>query len=522
MSKATSQEGFEPSLGHNLTNIFSSQQYQHRHIHADGPPPSYDATMSLPRTLPSTPGQRLDLDMSRVDPILASAYKNQTENCLLRLVDPLLIKIMGYLDRDDIYRLRHVSRDFLRLFHHAAFQEHHRKADIHSTGNFKLWAEPQGLPEDVQDTRARMHDTIPLCHRCLSWRKDRGYATDRDVLKDIHFFFCAGCKMKHRAFYFSPEQRHKSNDHQRICKGRERRLSACQHFSISWDLVQRLASAPPLGQNGLVCHHEDHRNTSCEHVRNDRNESCESEYPRLVVFGSRGGVGELELELSIATHFEFQAKYTTRQMSSVAFRNLISKQVRPRLQLDSFRWTPLKWHADLPLMLFDPNLCSCLDWGLSSLPPQSSSHRKPGVRDFEWNLCLNPARGWRWRGSGEPSCKFFTGANEYFCENTDRCAGFCHTKRLPSDMRDSKFCSYYKCQSDNKFLLLKQKVKVRLRGPSDIWWFYMVRQDQEQEYVEDEEMRSVLWCPDKGCRLHMEWMEFKYLTGGLKLDHHAK
>jgi hypothetical protein len=80
---------------------------------------------------------------------------------------------------------------------------------------------------------------------------------------------------------------------------------------------------------------------------------------------------------------------------------------------------------------------------------------------------------------------------------------------------------YQACQDDSGCLILNQTVEHTLQSPSDRWWLKCLAYPDER-YQDDEEMQSIMWCPQKGCRLnHQGQMESKYQTNKHKINHHS-
>lgn len=271
-------------------NVASSSR---RH---DPPPPYEDAIASSQR--PREPARVLNID--GMNPLVAAAYKNQMLSPLIRLPDALIIAIMQRADIDDILRLRHVSRDFMRLFSQPAFQKYHlldAPGDNSRKHLARIWATPQ------QHYTRQSRST--LCDSCIAFRKQKGYNSNKELLQAVPFFRCAGCKMEHRAFYFSAQQRHESSDAERLCLSHEGSISLCNHKSITWDLAQRLADNPS-GKNMLRCNDDHHRISPCRHVRNETSKICrDDEQPRIVFY--RDKEQNLCFRLSVTAHIPFKS-----------------------------------------------------------------------------------------------------------------------------------------------------------------------------------------------------------------------
>ncbi|KAH7014849.1 hypothetical protein EDB80DRAFT_678816 [Ilyonectria destructans] len=464
-------------------------------------PPSYqDAVASA---------QRLDGDhhiekavspvtTDGMDPIVASAYWNQTRSPLVRLPDALIVTIMERLDLHDILRLRHVSRDFMRLFSQSkAFWKYHlTDAHNHEKRTFlaRIWATPvDRFPEQ----HLRSYIFAPVCDSCINFRKHKGYGSDRELLQAVPFIYCAGCKMEHRAFYFSAQQRHESNDDERLCRGREGCITLCEHVSITWDSAQRLADAPS-GQNMVQCDNGHHTVSPCQHIRDGTSKLCHhNDKPRFKFY--RDEEQKVCFDMSITTHLPFKPQGLEQgsKVSSTAFRGSIAKLVDKRLSHSSFRWLASNIDAWDVVRCFDPNICSCLDWGQPILPHKSDTQTATTTGKFDWKLCPNPQRPWRLRPDlGSPT---FTGTSEFQREHQDRCAGFTHN--FHRDFQGfSMSWDYTRCSEDEGFLVFTQTVRSCASSPLDYGWEWFVN-DESYGLIQDDEMHGISWCRQSDCCL---------------------
>lgn len=478
-------------------------------------PPSYqDAVAS---------GQRLNADhqikegverlitKDGIDPLVASAYWNQTRSPLVRLPDALIVTIMERLDIHDILRLRHVSRDFMRLFsqsksfwkYHLTDAQNNRKR----THLARVWATPlDHCPAKHLQSLA----SASFCGSCTALRRRKGYGSDRELLEDVPFLYCAGCKMEHRAFYFSARQRHESNDDERLCRGREGCVSLCEHVSVTWDFAQRLADAQPSGHM-VCCQYEHHTVSQCQHVKNETSKlCCHDDKPRIRFY--RDDKQKLCYDISISTHVPFKPQGAEQgyKVSSKAFRDSIAKLVRKRLPLPSFQWAPSNYKNHDVFACFDPNICSCLDWG--TVPGSATT-----ADNFKWKLCPNPQRPWRLRPDSGSST--FTGRNEFQRTPEDRCAGFTHN--VHQDLGDYSFdWDFERCSEDKDFLVFTQTVRSSASSPHDYGWSWFIN-DRSFNLWQDSEMRGISWCSEPTC---LHWgsksIESKFRDGDNPGLHH--
>ncbi|KAH7368733.1 hypothetical protein B0T11DRAFT_277549 [Plectosphaerella cucumerina] len=395
---------------------------------------------------------------------------------------------MERLDTDDILRLRHTSRIFMRLFSQSR-EFRHLHLTTHEDKNrrqqlARVWAVPRKSIYISKDGRGRLP---PLCDTCESIKKDKNRKND------VPFLYCSGCRAEHQAFYFSLQQRRGSNDDERICLGREHSFSLCQHISVTWDALNRLADRSD--GNTIICNNTQHTDASgCSHVRRDGPESacCHDDKPQLKAW--RDNV-DILLEISAPSHVPFRPTSSKNgRVSSLSFRKHVLWTLLRYLghtKGSGVFWSSMchveqgeqrKWDFLKP---FDPNICSCLDWGApASLGPP----------EMEWRLSPNPTRPWRERVGSD----FYTGADEFRRKSDDRCAGFEHRLEWNSARHKAVWhLDWHKCGAGDDFLVLKQTVVMRMRSPTDFGWLSAIRVPRTTEV--DEEMRGIAWCSDKDC-----------------------
>lgn len=180
-------------------------------------------------------------------------------------------------------------------------------------------------------------------------------------------------------------------------------------------------------------------------------------------------------------------------MSSTAFRRSIEKLVLNRFSTSE--WTPTTQLGNAVMKCFDPNVCSCLDWGQPTSKRKSDAQKAATSDPFEWKLCPNPVRPWRLRPNFDSVA--FTGKGEFRREPQDRCAGFSHDFHL-NGLAGPWDLEFKKCPEDDKFLVVTQTVRSCVRSPHDFSWTYFAR-SKCHKLTQDEEMRGISWCSQRHC-----------------------
>jgi len=445
----------------------------------------------------------LEIYQGTIHYMLEANRKNQSTNALLGLPDTVLVAIMQNLDLDDILQLRHTSRDFLRLFSQSKeFRKYHLtdKIDRHRrTQLARVWATPLKLIRHVRDDG--------LCQSCTDFRRRKCSSDNRGYLNDIPFIYCSGCKREHRAFYFSPEQRHGSNDDERLCINREKRATLCEHVSVTWDSANRLADRPP-GEDMIRCHDPQHTaHSHCDHVRDGTPTNCSHDDQPYILFW-RDGNKKLHYLIGATIHVPFLRK---EHQEGGGFTDEIEDLIRCGLPHESSPWAITSYGDSYSAFLspFDPNICSCLDWT-----------RDQNDDVLTWKLSPNPHKPWRKRATS--ASNIYAGKDENRCNEGDRCAGFAHcTSHSTPGVGGKLYLNYCNCPADHETLVLEQRVHGSASSPMDPGWAWLINRYSSVR-SQDEEMRGISWCSDMSCC----WKQLRETDEGLyvpfQVDFHDK
>jgi F-box associated protein len=321
-----------------------------------GVPPSYQE---------SCPG------LGKVDFCVTAAWQNHRHSRLLGLSDELLVAIMERLDEDDVLRLRHTSRTFMRLFsssYHETFHDLHLGAhddDARRLHLARVWAAPR-TPIFTPYEGPRY--CFLECFSCKSARKNNYISAEAQMARSMPFLYCSGCQKEHRAFYFSLRQRRESNKEDRICLGRERPLLLCSHVRLTWDSISRLTDRPP-GENMVICNHKQHIGASdSRHVGKPAQASSvcpHDDRPKLKAW--RSSTADLCLEISATIHVWLgsPSRRNNHRAKSMRLRHRMLKKFNKYFGRETCRMTRPPWALVWDprnvwgyMAPFDPNLCS--------------------------------------------------------------------------------------------------------------------------------------------------------------------
>lgn len=399
------------------------------------------------------------------------AYHNQTTT-LARLPDKLLVKTMLLLDLDDILRLRHTSRDFMRLFSEVPeFRSYQVEDKLHPKRSAaRVWATPiSSFPNQAATLFGGK-----LCRSCSA--KRQGDYFGYRLVESMPWFYCSGCKSRHRAMHFSALQRQHKTDSDRICIGRECRLVICSHLSFSWDQVSVWARSQKEPIH-FICNDRSHcKDTRCvsKRCRKDARPkvtlSCDSE-------------GNICLKITRSWHLSFISPAAATKMKAGSFADEIFKSQLAENVLVEDLIPSHRFKAALPMKAFDPNICSCLDWETEDL----EKIRRPLARDFKWALTPNSYRPWR------EHCQMPDGylGGRYNCFG-NRCLGMRHGFTLDFAGKTASI-DFLRCMGDDTKLILEEVMTCSATSPCDPGWADLV--DVNSCFLGlDEEMRGISWC----------------------------
>lgn len=278
-----------------------------------------------------------------MDPLVARTWANLTTSPLLRLPDELLIPIMKHVKFHDLLRLRMVSRQFLYLFSSPSFRWAHERP----------WVRDVWMPADSERReryKFRMETLKHMyCQKCLAIRNSawRGARTP-----ELRFVHCSGCGSDHHARLFSAAQL-RAKPSERICIGREGKLSLCEHFSLSYEQLQSHLEGWDGTPNTeiLSCHHP------CHDMSKDELSLIRRDEPAAWFVKSNMARKNVPcLRLISTSHFKL-GNGSARPSAQAFRRGLHALQDQ-----SPSPWYPLHHPQVTPLRGVDPNCCSCLTY----------------------------------------------------------------------------------------------------------------------------------------------------------------
>ncbi|OAA78865.1 Cyclin-like F-box [Akanthomyces lecanii RCEF 1005] len=439
------------------------------------PPPAYQEEYTTPEpSVPSGPSWKQ----------LHSAPRENFKNSpFLRMPEPLIAKIMtDYCGKEDILRLRHTSRTFMRIF-----SEKHDFQPLWLAGDddedlSHVWTAPNcTYPEQ----------TPKLCSSCFEINRDR----DPEVPdSDDHQLWCRACKDFHSELHFSHLQRGEL-ERERTCIGREGHVRLCSHYSLSWGQVRGLAKQV---KKGIACVHDGSKDghsfssgSSCSSPscqNNNRRADCDHVN---CVYQNATGVeveqtrdGAYALRFTTLSHIPFGRGSAGEKPSWFSvYKAIHDALTNPK---DEQTFVPARVFAGCdPMRVFDPNHCSCLDWHVAE-----SERKGCGPRGgFKW-LLSDPDCG-QWRDNAEED--EFPGAQWNETDpDTDRCVGARHGFNVKVGRREISI-DFLQCADDGNMLVLQQVTTMVVEGPTDPAWEDLIDGHSIMRRC-DTEMLGTTWC----------------------------
>lgn len=373
---------------------------------------------------------------------------------------------MTTLSIDDLLRLRHTSRIFMRIFsENNAFKKYHLTIE-HDRERYlntmRIWATPIASFYN----QAISFYGGNLCSRCSEVR--RGDVLGLGILQNMPFLYCARCNKKHREIHFSLLQRKETDDSERICVGHEGRLYICDHWALSFHQLQAIARQSTGEATILSCSDSQHGlgRPECQHqlCQYDNN-------PTAKVY--RHPDQRLRLELSVSAHISI----TRLPSGTISAHHLRMELETMRSETWQCDWLPIEaFDAADVMRAFDPNICSCLEWGTSG----------PETRHLALPLCKDPYKEWR------ETCP----PNGY-TSLRGRCAGFRHGFDLHYFEKHVKV-DVMSCRDRDDLLVVKQTICCVVDHASSVGWHKFLVLDK-RPMIAGNELRGLTWCDQDEC-----------------------
>jgi len=440
-----------------------------------------------------------------MQPALLSPSITMTHQ-LLDLPEEILLPIMKQMDPTSLQCLRRTSRIFLRLFSDRTFRHwHYDPTGLPPTAPRFPWL--RGNPEFEKLAYDKLFRYLlqedKKQKQCMSCRITQAESLRKGLNLVSEYLFCRACLVDHPVALFSPSQRENQAPSQkgRTCIGHKGYVRLCQHKVITWKMVsaaKRMLSEykRPDGTEPTVmlgeCRHPGH--LPGHHSLPDKLNHHPIALLKLV---ARCVV----LDMTWIGHLNLPSCHGTDK--GVSAEEMASHLHELRGGAAEFL-VPQAHPGPLPEMrCFDPNNCSCLDFG-DKYPPNAwwSLHpSRQSAGDSDTNTCCRVAPSLRLippshgAGGGRRLHSTKTVLGEAFgarngwkvevenCNDGQCCLGFKYSRRVS--------CTGYDFPT--------------WRTPISSW-FEALDPDSYQLRA-DQDTKGTLWCLDASCTNYLLYSE---------------
>lgn len=377
------------------------------------------------------------------DGFAQNARNNQYESALLRLPEDTLLKLMRAMPLDQVLRLRHTSRVFMRLFHlEPSFRKYHlRKEQNEAAYTFmtRIWTAPRLCFENQTTSWVE-----PMCPGCITLRGCHPYRSDTSEISQL---YCTGCQQRHVTSHFSVRQR-REIDSERLCRAHERACTLYDDMSLNLQQIKWLSLEGKTMM--LLSQATENLRALCEAPRCARL-NC----PTIRIYKD-DKPEYINIDIVMFSHIRI-----VRLPSGKICGKSLRHELRRSGESGSHRpWMPIfdLAHGDV-LRAFDPNVCDCINW-FGSVPRMSFSDDRHAN-----HLALRPAAAIPWRKPLKMG---------QYTSTEGRCAFMRHGYRI-----DNKcflcFVDIVPCESSTDIIVIKQKMRisVNLNHPTDGLRFFL-------------------------------------------------
>lgn len=393
----------------------------------------------------------------KINPFTTRSFINQTDTRLLSLPDEALIPVLTFLPPQDLIKLRHVSREFLRLFDKCdKFKKYH------DNSRSTVWATPD---PSLYFSGQSVDRLLPLCKHCRAVRGNDPLG--RGLLSSLPLLYCSRCKKKHRSMHFSQRQRNIADDRERVCLGHEGAICIDKVLFVSWTQAVSSSQNPSLNQiryspaTGQTNYHPNCRFKSITEIQFDRLDD-----------------NNIEMRVSKVLHFPFK-RDTSGKVNASAFLETLEIIGGKTKKFES----PLDYLCLCPTTLlraFDPNVCDCLDWEDGEKKFNSWTRRQ-----FIFKRAPKPLVNGRPHLPGG-----YVGAH-------GRCMGRQHGFSSKHAMGEYEV-DIFECPDKPDLLVFQAVYTTTFKDASDLGWrgnLHALTYHLEL----DSEMHGVTWCSEIGC-----------------------
>ncbi|KAM7185265.1 hypothetical protein V8F33_012494 [Rhypophila sp. PSN 637] len=316
--------------------------------------------------------------------------------------------------------------------------------------------------------------------------------------------WCSGCNEKHALILFSATQR-RMPDHERICIRREGRIRLCSHEAVSWEDIHRTSrtfedSQPRFCDNLMwrSCTHQSHHSPEINLWRSLR------VIPRVSIFKRLSGPLDISISWSSPV-FDLDPNDPDLLITRQDIREHLDSQTTPTLFEHSL--CPHVAVNDGQLLLpFEPNQCVCFDQEPVSETSEclgqchDCGHKSLCI-DYTCCRCLAVKSGHAHRQGNfmrieDPGHQDWETSSNKKMKTTFRTFDpwlISHVLQFTQCLGRYSWNRY-----GRSVFLSYRNTFTQPTAPTEMSW--LDKLDPESWGISaDEELRHVVWCPDKDC-----------------------
>jgi hypothetical protein len=478
------------------------------------------------------PGRCGTVGDQRVDPLVAAAHYNLTQNPFCRLPEELLVEVIGLLDKCSVECLRRVSRVFLRLCV-AAFPKRYDHSPLSSP-----WPEHNGSFSSYrqQDRLASLLNRNRYCGDGQRAREapDWQERVDKATKAYLH---CSKCCLHHPSCLFSATQR-LNPPRTRICIGHEWFLRLCSHEVARWSDIASI-ERESAGESSITV-------TRCD--RKSHVATCKSKSKTKYKGIDSDAHPKLSLHIwnacrTINLTWEAHVRLAAGQKQHLTEKTIRNGLAELRRNTARFIGPESKPGRLVELLWFDPNHCDCvrfegsdlINWQLApseTLQPHHCRRTQRKHRPTEKQVILkshiipekqsilkNARRVAQWLGlfrhKDEPPLQMDQHGNtETHVSNmhkhgiTETHFGRTQFDRRSLGLHSSEVVVSPCCNGDECLTILYQRridlyESGCLQSMSSHW--YQVLDPDSYNLTNDRDGLGVYWCRQEGCGIYYRY-----------------
>lgn len=429
----------------------------------------------------------------KLEPWQLARRNNRRQSRVLQLPDELLLHICSMIDKKTRLFFHETCYDFHRIALDMFMRDGTTKCmhleELTAQLRFSRLPGPVYLaPHQCMNMQTtyegpviqRQYMGASYCQECRNISSgDRAMEIRKELSKHL---WCSACGIFHRKSSFSGAQR-KTPFYTRICISWEGRVRLCAHKSATWDEMNPRDGLPPFVDRVVTCQHRSHRSG----LENPPPGLTRSGCPEIRI---RSGTEDNVLSWTCPV-FDIRPDIPITRAHLRAF-------LTSREDLFEHSFCPHVRPADLDFV-FEQGQCACFD--APDTPPEDPEtirrHHPRCASDLDMEKCCR--------------CRAFANPHLAGHLSIDRC-------ETASDFYKWNRAHKYRCahcpaeysfiQDRGKRVYLQCIRRIEKCFPTSHHWLVNV-DPSSWNIEEDEGLRNIMWCKNKGCRTTGRWIVWR-------------